>query len=102
MANSYRYYFDKDFNYIFNEELKYYENNYEATCNTKRRMRMYACLYNRSIKKILIKEESRCNYCLSDKNLTIDHIIPISKGGKNSLDNVQVLCSTCNIKKNNK
>lgn len=32
----------------------------------------------------------------------IDHIIPWSLGGKTELSNLQLLCSTCNLKKNNK
>lgn len=32
----------------------------------------------------------------------IDHIIPWSLGGKTELENLQLLCSTCNLKKNNK
>lgn len=44
-----------------------------------------------------------CNYCClschQDKELTIDHIIPISKKGSTSLSNVQPLCQSCNSKK---
>jgi len=29
----------------------------------------------------------------------IDHIIPISKGGKNKVDNCWLLCESCNLKK---
>lgn len=37
-----------------------------------------------------------------DIKLTIDHIIPISKGGLNIRKNIQPLCLTCNLKKRNK
>jgi 5-methylcytosine-specific restriction endonuclease McrA len=29
----------------------------------------------------------------------IDHIVPLAKGGKNELDNLQLLCGKCNLKK---
>lgn len=44
--------------------------------------------------------------CLACKKhgleLTVDHVIPISRGGKDTIDNIQPLCRSCNSKKNNK
>lgn len=44
----------------------------------------------------------RCKKCgVSDKYapLEIDHIIPIAKGGKSTVDNLQTLCHRCNVEK---
>jgi 5-methylcytosine-specific restriction endonuclease McrA len=48
------------------------------------------------------KMNYKCNFCGSENNPSIDHIIPISKGGKETLDNLQVLCISCNSKKGGK
>ncbi len=34
--------------------------------------------------------------------LTIDHIVPRSKGGRNTLDNLRVFCNSCNGRKGNR
>lgn len=44
----------------------------------------------------------RCGISEGYATLEIDHIIPISKGGKSTYDNLQTLCRACNYEKGNK
>lgn len=47
------------------------------------------------------RDENRCLVCLDDNSdlLTIDHIVPLAKGGRNHVSNYQTLCRKCNVKK---
>lgn len=44
----------------------------------------------------------KCVFCGTEENLTIDHIVPISKGGSRRIENLQILCGPCNFKKADK
>ena len=44
----------------------------------------------------------RCANCNKRTKLTVDHIIPLSKGGTNFIANIQPLCKSCNCSKNDK
>ncbi|MCM1367904.1 MAG: HNH endonuclease [Roseburia sp.] len=44
----------------------------------------------------------KCGVSGNYANLEIDHIIPISKGGKSTYDNLQTLCHDCNVEKGNR
>jgi 5-methylcytosine-specific restriction endonuclease McrA len=43
-----------------------------------------------------------CGKSEPEVKLTRDHVIPLTQGGTDSIDNVQPLCARCNSKKNNK
>lgn len=50
-------------------------------------------------KKLLHKYKFSCVECGSKEKLSIDHIKPVSKGGTDEFNNLQILCKTCNSKK---
>lgn len=43
----------------------------------------------------------RCRVKSRHRRLTIDHVVPISRGGCNHLHNLQLLCNDCNTAKGN-
>ena len=47
-------------------------------------------------REIREKWEHQCAYCGSQENLTIDHIVPQSKGGMDFTKNVVCCCHSCN------
>lgn len=53
----------------------------------------------KDIRNKLLTQFGLCACCHSEDNLTIDHIVPASLGGKHEIDNFQVLCRSCNAKK---
>jgi 5-methylcytosine-specific restriction endonuclease McrA len=52
--------------------------------------------------RIFKRDNFKCAYCNSQKNLTIDHILPKSRGGDNSWTNLITCCRNCNRYKDNK
>ena len=53
----------------------------------------------------LLAKDPHCFYCrrrLFECTATLDHFIPLSKGGSNSHDNLRLACSDCNREKASK
>ncbi len=55
-----------------------------------------------SRKNILKRDGMKCQYCGSTRDLTIDHVIPKSRGGDDSWENLVTACNRCNNRKGNK
>ena len=51
---------------------------------------------------LFLRDEFRCQYCGAKGELTFDHVIPRSRGGITSWENVVAACAPCNLKKANK
>lgn len=53
---------------------------------------------------LYLRDLCTCQYCLKQfpkSQLTLDHVLPISKGGKTSWTNIVAACNPCNSKKGN-
>lgn len=75
----------------------------DVTCgygNKRKRKR-----YSKKVRKIIYeKANGRCELCgrrLLFQDMTLDHIVPLSMGGKNDMGNLQTLCFACNQFKSN-
>lgn len=53
-------------------------------------------------KNIMKRDGFTCMYCGDKNDLTIDHIVPKSKGGKTTWENLVTACNRCNNLKDNK
>lgn len=68
--------------------LKEYQKSKTATRLTKR--------------NVFLRDEYKCQYCnddVTDITATIDHVHPVSKGGKTTWENITTSCKPCNYKK---
>jgi 5-methylcytosine-specific restriction endonuclease McrA len=53
----------------------------------------------RRIRQQVINRDRCCQACGTEEMLTVDHIVPRTLGGDDNLNNLQVLCSSCNSSK---
>jgi 5-methylcytosine-specific restriction endonuclease McrA len=100
--------------------IKYYYNNKEDSIARVKKyrqekpassrnydMRRRALMRNSKTFTVTNKEIEKlysmpCIYCGSKENITIDHIIPITRGGMHVIGNLAPACSHCNSSKNNR
>lgn len=48
------------------------------------------------------RDGSLCLFCGSTENLSLDHILPWSMGGPDTVENLRVLCRSCNSRRGNR
>lgn len=58
--------------------------------------------HNLSRKSIFYRDSYSCQYCSSHESLTIDHVLPISRGGEWKWENLVTACAKCNSRKGQK
>lgn len=82
---------------IFVEVKEYLENKYAKNLswiNNKSKNNLFDIISKRDGKY--------CCYCDKETDLTLDHIFPRSLGGGDEIDNLQILCRSCNSRKGQK
>ena len=93
------YYYKCDLDY-FDEIIKQ-RNEYADHKEYQRKLMTDSLRYD-----VLKRDDYKCVICGATASegaqLEVDHIIPISKGGKTQMDNLQTLCKSCNRGKSNK
>lgn len=51
------------------------------------------------IRRLYERQDGRCLACGKDARLTVDHLIPLSRGGRHAIGNLAGLCGGCNSSK---
>lgn len=69
------------------------------TVRIPREIRKRQAIPARLRREVLSRDGSRCVVCGDDGVLHIDHIYPVSRGGKTAAYNLQTLCQRCNLDK---
>ena len=95
-----------DYIYLKNRNKQLENINYECTLRDYHNKNQRTLMTRELRKEIMIRDNYTCQKCgkyMPDEvGLHIDHIVPVSKGGKTVRSNLQVLCSKCNGRKSNK
>jgi 5-methylcytosine-specific restriction enzyme A len=48
------------------------------------------------LRKVQLARQAYCAECGSTDDLTTDHIVPLARGGRSEMSNLQTLCRSCN------
>jgi hypothetical protein len=86
---------------LISESAGFGKTNYGFTMDRFQRLKAGDLEWSSSIREWLRERESpdRCIYCGSQEKLTVDHMIPLSRGGPDHPDNAVMVCSLCNSSK---
>jgi len=75
---------------------------YPSVIRLKRYIRLPYQEITPTRRNILRRDKMRCQYCGKPQELTVDHILPRSRGGQDTWVNLTTACTKCNQKKGNR
>lgn len=89
----------------FNEyQRTYFQSNqdkWKLKGHRRRALKLHGGVYSVTVKEITNMMKRPCFYC-GEESKHIDHIIPLSRGGRHSIGNLIQACASCNLSKSNK
>ena len=75
---------------------------YPSVIRLKRYIRIPYANIVLSRRNVMKRDRHTCQYCGIKSDLTLDHVLPRSRGGEDSWENLVTACNTCNVKKGNR
>ena len=89
---------------IISASAKIGKSNYGMIMSTYRKLCMGEIVWSSSVREYLRERENNniCIYCRNQDKLTIEHILPRSRGGEDITDNIVMVCKHCNSSKGDK
>jgi len=90
---------------LISQSAGFGKSNYGFIMSRFKKLKNGDITWSSSIREWIRENEQRdvCNYCgKREENLTIEHILPLSRGGPDHPDNTVWICKECNLKKSMK
>lgn len=109
LENQRKYYLNNK-QYFSKKNKNYRKSNsvYISLQNRKRKdlLKNYPIIKKQDISELLFRHNHKCYYCKIDVkvgfNLNMDHVIPLSRGGTHTIENLVPSCKLCNLRKGTK
>lgn len=77
-----------------------------AEARARRRARLAsastALITDRDLRRLRDRQRDCCAYCMERKFLTLEHVVPLARGGSHSIGNLLWICKSCNCSKRHK
>jgi 5-methylcytosine-specific restriction endonuclease McrA len=71
----------------------------QARRRTAKKSNSNLSVSTRDWEKLVTRANGHCAYCNERAPLTMDHVIPLSRGGRHAIGNLQPVCEQCNKRK---
>lgn len=84
---------------LINKQSSDWAKSHRAYRNAIQRLRVKAGGIISAEMRSAVLDGKSCTHCGASERLEVDHIVPVSKGGKTEISNLQPLCRSCNASK---